>query len=204
MIREMETKDLKAVTRLHSEALKIGFLSTLGEDFLSIIYEGITVSDMGVVFVYEEDEKVVGFIAGSTDTQKLFREIYRRKLPRLAGNLAFKVVRQPGIIRNLMRSSRYPGMAGDSVPAELLSIAVYEDARGKGIGSALVAALVKYFKKKGMNTFKVSVDQRLEGADEFYERMGFELKDTIEIYGKKMNIYIYNMEKAALGENNFK
>ncbi len=200
MIRQMETRDMEAVTGLHSEALKIGFLSTLGEDFLSIIYEGITASDLGVIFVYEEDEKVAGFIAGSMDTQKLFREIYRRKLPRLAGNLAFKVVRQPGIIRNLMRSSRYPGMAGGSVAAELLSIAVYEDFRGRGIGSALVEALIKYFKERDLSMFKVSVDQRLEGADEFYERLGFELKDTIEIYGKKMSIYIYDLN--ALGENN--
>ena len=192
MIRQMETRDMEAVTRLHFEALKIGFLSTLGEDFLEIIYEGITASDMGVIFVYEEDEKVAGFIAGSMDTQKLFKEVYRRKLPRLAGNLAFKVIRQPGIVRNLMRSSRYPGMAGDSVPAELLSIAVVEDFRGKGIGSALVEALTKYFKEREVSTFKVSVDQRLEGADKFYEKLGFELTDTIDIYDKKMNIYIYD------------
>ena len=93
-------------------------------------------------------------------------------------------------------------MAGDTVPAELLSIAVVEDVRGKGIGSAMVEALVEYFKEREVSTFKVSVDQRLEGADEFYERLGFELKDTIDIYGKKMNIYIYNMEKAFLGESN--
>jgi ribosomal protein S18 acetylase RimI-like enzyme len=190
----METRDMGAVTGLHSEALKIGFLSTLGEDFLSIIYQGITASDLGVIFVYEDDEKVAGFIAGSTDTQNMFREIKRRKFPRLAGNLAGKVIRKPSIIKNLRRSLQYPEMAGDSVPAELLSIAVVENSRGKGIGSALVEALVKYFNEREVNTFKVSVDQRLDGADEFYERLGFELKDTIELYGKKMNIYIYKIE----------
>lgn len=198
MIRQMETRDMEAVTQLHSEALRIGFLSTLGEDFLGIIYEGITASDLGIIFVYEEDEKVTGYIAGSMDTQRLFREIYRRKLPRLAGNLAFKVVRQPGIIRNLVRSSRYPGMAGDSVPAELLSIAVVEDARGKGIGSALVEALIEYFRKHGVDRFKVSVDQRLPGVDKFYESLGFELSNTIDIYEKKMDIYVFDIGRREV------
>lgn len=195
MIREMEERDLKAVTGLHSEALKIGFLSTLGEDFLEIIYMGIMASELGVVFVYEKDGVVAGYISGSTDTEKLFKEIKRRKLPRLAGNLAFKVVRKPSIIKNLRRSSQYPDLAGKNVPAELLSIAVVKDARGKGIGSALVEALIEYFKAKKVSAFKVSVDQRLEGADEFYEALGFELEDTMDIYDKKMNIYIYRIEQ---------
>ena len=196
MIRQMEPGDMEAVTILHSKALKIGFLSTLGEDFLGIIYEGITTSDLGVIFVCEEDGKVAGFIAGSTDTKKMFKDIKRRKFTRLAGNLAGKVLRKPSIVKNLRRSLEYPEMAGDSVAAELLSIAVYEDFRGKGIGSALVEALVKYFKERGVSAFKVSVDQRLDGADEFYERLGFELRDSIEIYGKKMNIYIYKIETS--------
>jgi len=198
MIRKMESRDIASVSKLHSEALTIGFMSTLGEDFLGIIYEGVAASDQGVVYVSEEDSRVVGFVAGSTDTTRLFKEIYKKQLPRLAGNLAFKTLRKPAIIRNLMLSSRYPKLAGDFLPAELLSIAVSEDVRGKGIGTALVETLIEYFWKQGVDRFKVSVDQRLSGADKFYENLGFKLSDTIEIYDKKMDIYAYDIGRREV------
>ncbi|UCF08467.1 MAG: GNAT family N-acetyltransferase [Thermoplasmata archaeon] len=199
MIRQMEPKDVEAVSSIHSEALGIGFLSTLGEDFLSTIYEGIATSKLGVMLVYEEDSRVVGFVAGSTDTKKLFRDVYRKKLPYIAKKLVFKTLRRPDIIKNLLLSSQYPEMAGDPSKAELLAIAVHRDFRGAGIGRELVSALIDYFEGQGVSRFRVSVDRRLSGADAFYEKMGFELSDTVDIYDKKMDFYVYDLQAGKNG-----
>jgi hypothetical protein len=80
MLRKMEVKDAEAIAKIHVDALGIGFLSTLGEDFLKIVYEGITSSKFGIGFVYMEDSKIVGFISGSINTSKLLKGLYKKNL----------------------------------------------------------------------------------------------------------------------------
>jgi SAM-dependent methyltransferase/ribosomal protein S18 acetylase RimI-like enzyme len=194
MIRRMEARDAKTISKIHIDALGIGFLSTLGEGFLKTLYEGIARSRFGIGYVYVEDSQIIGFITGCEDVSKLLKEIYRKKLLKFGKTIFLKALRKPGIIRSIYQSFRYPDLTQTKVKAELLSIAVMEVYRDKGIGKELVEALIKHFKGIGISRFKVSVDQRLLGADEFYKALGFKLIGSMEIYNKKLDIYLYELD----------
>jgi SAM-dependent methyltransferase/ribosomal protein S18 acetylase RimI-like enzyme len=198
MIRRMEEKDAQAISKIHSEALKIGFLSTFGEDFLKALYEGIVQSEYGFGYVYFEDSEIVGFVSGTLDSSKLMKDIYRKKLLPLSRIIIHSTLRKPRILNNIIQSIRYPKLA-DHVSAELLSIAVTQEHRKKGVGKELVGALITHFDELGISKFSVSVDQRLAGADEFYKELGFKYTGKIEIYNRNQDIFSYNLgDKGSL------
>lgn len=198
MIRRMEEKDAQAVSKIHSEALKIGFLSTFGEDFLKTLYEGIVQSQYGFGYVYAEDSEMVGFISGTSDSSKLMKDIYRKKLLPLSRIIFRSTLRKPWILNDILQSIRYAKHA-DQVNTELLSIAVTQEHRKRGVGKELVDALINHFDELGISKFNVSVDQRLDGADEFYKELGFQYSGKIEIYKRNLDIYSYNLgDKLSL------
>ena len=55
-----------------------------------------------------------------------------------------------------------------------LAIAVVPNARGKGVGSALLGALLDGARAEGYGAISLSVDRNNAGAIELYERHGFE------------------------------
>ena len=55
-----------------------------------------------------------------------------------------------------------------------LAIAVVPNARGKGVGSALLEALLERARAEGYGAISLSVDRNNAGAIELYERHGFE------------------------------
>ena len=55
-----------------------------------------------------------------------------------------------------------------------LAIAVVPNARGKGVGSALLGALLDRARAEGYGAISLSVDRNNAGAIELYERHGFE------------------------------
>ena len=55
-----------------------------------------------------------------------------------------------------------------------LAIAVVPNARGKGVGSALLGALLDRARVEGYGAISLSVDRNNAGAIELYERHGFE------------------------------
>ncbi|HET7368446.1 MAG TPA: GNAT family N-acetyltransferase [Gaiella sp.] len=55
-----------------------------------------------------------------------------------------------------------------------LAIAVVPNARGKGVGSALLEALLERARTEGHDAISLSVDRNNAGAIELYERYGFE------------------------------
>ena len=54
-----------------------------------------------------------------------------------------------------------------------LAVAVVPNARGKGVGSALLAALLERARADGHEALSLSVDRHNEGAIALYEQVGF-------------------------------
>jgi GNAT superfamily N-acetyltransferase len=59
--------------------------------------------------------------------------------------------------------------------AELIALVVTGDARGEGVGSALVAETVRWARGRGLPKLWVRVSLWREGTPGFYERLGFRL-----------------------------
>ncbi len=64
----------------------------------------------------------------------------------------------------------------------IISIAVDEKYRRKGVGSRLVETAMKIFKKYNINKIKLEVRVKNSGARKFYRDMGFSEKEVLKNY----------------------
>ena len=78
----------------------------------------------------------------------------------------------------------------DLPDAELLSIAVAPEGRGKGIAKQLVDAGFEECRKRGIDKVKVLVAADNEAANKLYKKCGFEFKIQIDSHQTISNIYI--------------
>ena len=68
--------DALAIARLHAESIATGFLSTLGNNFLMRLYRDMARTPGSVVFVARnEEDSILGFVAGTIDTGKMYKRI---------------------------------------------------------------------------------------------------------------------------------
>ena len=175
MIRKGSEQDSGRIAAIHCREISSGFLSQLGPGFLARLYRFIAKSPHSFIFVSEEKGRVNGFIAGSTDSRRLYREfchalplsIFLALLARMA-DLNF--IRAALSIRKHMI-----GKAAGAQGAELLSIAVSREFQRKGIGCKLVRALSAEIKSRGRAECRVLVGKILGNA-RFYESAGFKLR----------------------------
>ena len=76
------------------------------------------------------------------------------------------------LVPPLRRDRRGYGFVDERTPE--LAIAVVPNARGKGVGAALLGALLDRARAEGYETISLSVDRNNAGAIGLYERYGFE------------------------------
>ena len=78
IIKKMDEKHIVEVSQIHSEALSGDLLPSLGNDFLRILYKGLLENNQNFSLVYLIENKVIGFVLGSKNTNKLFKEVIKR------------------------------------------------------------------------------------------------------------------------------
>jgi len=134
-VRPLEKRHAAAVAALHRLGIATGFLSSLGERFLRQMYAALPSAPAGFGCVWEEaDGRVLGFVACAETTGRLYKQALLRRGVLMAGALLPRCFR-PSVLRCLWETLRYPSDVGQNLPAaEVLSIAVTEEARGRGIG----------------------------------------------------------------------
>jgi ribosomal protein S18 acetylase RimI-like enzyme len=97
-----------------------------------------------------------------------------------------------GIMEVLTRGKE----AGNSpaVHAELLSIAIKKEFRGKGYAEGLYAELTNIFHSKGTGRFKIMVGESLVPANKFYKKMGARPVATMTMHkGRKSILYVHEI-----------
>ena len=185
-----------AAAELHASGIDTGFLSSLGRGFLKQIYQALPRCPAAFGYVFQENGRVLGFIACTESTGGLYKQALKRRLVPMLWALKWHVL-SPRKVRRMWQTLRYPAEVGQELPsAELLSIAVSGDARGKGVGKALTAAAVEEFRRRGVDRFRVAVGAANEPANAFYRRVGFEFALQRTHHGLPMNVYVFNMAKA--------
>jgi GNAT superfamily N-acetyltransferase len=66
--------------------------------------------------------------------------------------------------------------------AELIALVVTDDARGEGVGSALVAEAARWARARGLSKLWVRVSLWREGTPQFYESLGFKLHKQQRVF----------------------
>ena len=189
-IRQMTKRHARAVAGLHLTGIQSGFLTSLGPRFLRQLYAAIPSCPAGFGRVWQEpDGQVLGFIACTESTGRLYKQSFLRRgllmaLPLLRYMFRFSM------LKRMWETLRYPSETTDDLPAaEVLSIVVSDETRGKGVGKALMKAAMEEFVSRGIKQVRVAVGADNEVANKFYLRCGFELAMTREHHGLNMNIY---------------
>lgn len=191
-----DRQDYRQVAQLHVDCLNQGFLSTLGTDFLSLMYECIDEDPTATLLTCERDGEIVGFITSSGS----LRSVYIRMLGhtwRLIASIAPSLLSQRRLLR-VLEILRYGAVAtstGVSLPkAELLSLAVASEWRGTGCAEELYQRLVTTLAKAREPAFKIVVGAALAPAHRFYQRMGALPAAQIEVHaGEASTVYVHTI-----------
>jgi ribosomal protein S18 acetylase RimI-like enzyme len=171
--------DVDLVAALHASEIGEGFLSTLGHPFLARLYRRIVRTPRSFLLVADDDGRVVGFVAGSEDVGALYRTFL------LHDGAAAALRALPRIMRSARRvyeTLRYPAGDNDLPAAELLAIAVEPNARGRGIGHALVDAFTAELRRRHVAAARVVVAADNAGALRVYQASGFKPAVRIEVH----------------------
>ena len=178
---------------MHVRCLDKGFLATLVERFLSLMYEAMDRADGVTLITEERDDRVVGFITGGKGMGPIYKRMLRNPL-RLGLALAPALVR-PAKVRRILEILRYSGDANlpEGVPdAELLSLAVAPEARGSGVADRLYRKLEDDFQARGVDAFRIIVGDTLAPAHRFYKRMGAVPAREVEVHaGEASTVYVH-------------
>lgn len=182
----------QSVARLHIRNIDQGFLAALGENFLTLLYEAIEQEPTSLLLLAREGTEVVGFVAASTAG---LRPIMRRMLAhplRLGASLLPALVSPSKLARMIEVVSG--GSSAPAVPlprAELLSIAVDPEHRGRGHAQKLYESLCLQFIGRGEREFRVVVGDGLARAHRFYRQLGARPAATMEVHkGKSSTVYV--------------
>lgn len=148
MIRELRGEDVKTVSEMHFREINNSFLCSLGQEFLCELYEGILNSENVSSYVFEENSNVAGFVSGTVDYPLFFRSILTSKWRKLLPILVKRITLRPKVLLHSIETIFYSKKADVSAEAEVLSIVVRREHRGKKVGSRLFDHLLSELAKK--------------------------------------------------------
>lgn len=194
-IRLLKYEDVKKIAEFHKTYIEKGFISSLGERFLTVLYQSMNNSKYSFCLVYKEDDRFKGFVSGSVNIKKFYLEFILNHFLKIVIILFPKLLSIKFLIK-ILETLMYPTKKTNyKLPdAELLSIVVEQEFQGTGVSELLFLSLINEFKKRGINEFKVVVGDNLERAKRFYEKMGGVLASKIEVHkGEVSSVYVFKI-----------
>jgi ribosomal protein S18 acetylase RimI-like enzyme len=182
------------VAMLHIEGIKTGFISSLGLDFVTALYEAIAESEHAFGFVCtspDKPDKILGFVAFSSHLGSLYKSVLKKKGLRFTLILA-KKMSSFGRIKRVCETLLYPNKTDkmELPEPELLSIVIAPEARRMGIGSMLIDKGLEHCLSLGIEKVKVLVAGTNEPANCLYQKCGFEFVQQIDSHGVLSNLYV--------------
>ncbi|MGA2173005.1 MAG: GNAT family N-acetyltransferase [Sedimentisphaerales bacterium] len=181
----------RAVAELHISGIKTGFISSLGTEFVTALYEAIAKSTYGYGFVAVRAGKVVGFAAFATDLGGLYKSVILKNGLRFIFPLARKML-SPDAVRKALETLFYPARIKrmELPSAELLSIVIAEQARNKGLATTLIKMGFTEAARRGIQKLKIMSALDLKPSNKLYEKLGFECVGQIANHGVLSNVYV--------------
>lgn len=178
------------IAALHIDGIKTGFISSLGEKFVTALYQAIANDKSAFGAVAVQNERVVGFVAFTENIKSLYRSILLKKGFGFAVLLITRLL-SFARIKKIFETILYPGRTENKLPtAELLSIVVSADYRGKGLATRLITEGLSICRRRNIEKVKVLVAADNTPANSLYVKCGFEPEGQIDNHGVKSNIYV--------------
>lgn len=187
----LQKEHVREITALHVKGINTGFISSLGIDFVTVLYEAIAEDENSFGFAAAEDDKVIGFVAFSTNLSKLYKFVILKKGFRFGFILARRIL-SIQTVKKIWANIFYPKkMKRMNLPdAELLSIVIAPEGQGKGIAKQLIEKSFEECANRGIDKVKVLVAAANEPANKLYQKCGFELVTQLDSHGTSSNVYV--------------
>lgn len=189
-IRKATINDVDTIVKIHLDAFKGFFLTSLGAQFLKFYYSCFIKSNETVTVVAEENGVIYGFSASTKVCKGFNSRLIKSNL------FAFAILSLKMLFttpKSLLRLVKNLTKKGESVEddedyAELYSIGVSKAAQGKGVGKLLLAESERVMKAEGVQRVSLTTDfYNNEQAVGFYHSMGYEtLYEFITYPNRKM------------------
>lgn len=191
----MNLQHVPQVVQVHLDAFPGFFLSFLGKNFLSVLYTGILNDSSGIAYVFDDGQKILGFVAGTDNPKGFYKRILKRYWYRFGFALIFPILKNPQIIPRLLRAfhrDRAEDVHSDC--ATLMSIAVSRFAQNSGIGQQLLNAFLNEVQRRGVKRVNLTTDAvNNDKTNIFYLKHGFWLNNTFTTpEGRIMNEYMFD------------
>lgn len=196
----MEYRDLEAVVSVHLQCFKGFFLTYLGPRFLHLYYQCVCTDPAGISLVYTAEDRVVGFVVGSTNPRGFYTRILRRYWFKFAFLSVPALMRKPSIVRRLLGALYHPqkNPIGEDV-AGLYSIGVSPQTQGSGVGQKLVKSFIDQVKNTKCSKIFLTTDRENNvETNNFYSKIGFIIKrDFRTAEGRYMNEYWLELDDES-------
>ncbi|MFC7528301.1 GNAT family N-acetyltransferase [Actinoplanes sp. GCM10030250] len=203
MGRPFSRAQIAAVAHLHATEVAEGFLTSLGEPVLRLLYRHLTTSRLGVLYLAEHvpSGRPLGYICGSPDTSALFREFARRRWAAVIPLLLPRLLNPMRAFR-LLETLAYPGSADPALPAaEIINFVVVPSLRGRGVATKLYEHLMTWFSERGETAVKVVTGEQQQRAHGFYAKTGAVLHGQTSIHrGTQSRVYVQAISSLVKGE----
>lgn len=181
-IRKANVDDLDSVVKVHVISFPGFFLTKMGGRFLKEMYSAYVVHHSGVFFVALDDNKIVGFIAGTTSPDIFFAQLKRKRAFYFLMYSFPNLLRNPIFVFKKIFSAIY--YRGDK-PAELnngtllSSIGVIPDAQVKSVGKKLLKHFEDEAFSRGADFVYLTTDKlNNERVVQFYCNNGYIVEST--------------------------
>lgn len=175
--RKATLDDVDNIVKIHLDAFKGFFLTTLGHDFLRFYYSCFLKSHDTITIISEENGRVYGFAASTKQCKGFNYRLIKSHLfafSVLSLKMLFTTPKSLlRLVRNITKKAEI--VEDDEDYAELYSIGVSKDAQGKGIGKLLLIVSEAEMKLQGVSRLSLTTDYyNNEQAVGFYHAMGYQ------------------------------
>ncbi len=195
----MRYMDAERVAELHQAAMGNSLWAKLGRPFLTELYRGLVESPLFLGFVYEEDQHIGGFIAGSVNAGAMMRQVYRKRFLTLGATASLGLMRRPRVLRHLAQTARYFQASQDEefqIPAESLFCSFEPQLRGKRVSGHINKVLFDDLLARGHRHVKITTEVDNVGANRQLTSWGFVRRGEFDFYGKRMVRYVLDLEAS--------
>jgi len=196
----MYATDVSKVAYVHSQIFVDYFLTHLGQRFLECFYQQFVERSGNYGLVASYDEKIVGFVVGTTDSAELYRHFYRQNFVSLALILIGRFSADSFVRRSIMsrmvhmrlalqslvhrsqpRSTKEVSSTNSSAASSrLLSIGVLPEVQGYGIADKLAQHFCERLYLDNVSLVGLSVRMNNDRAIAFYEKTGWKRERVSE------------------------
>ena len=187
------------VVNLHILRFQNFFLTSLGNDFLNVLYAAILEQPGRIAYVaLDQNNRVIGFVVGVDNSSGLYLRIIRQNFLKFFRVSFLQILRRPSVLLHVLAvllHKKDTAMQNNGNTSLLMSLAVSEQSSSRGLGKALVSRFADNAKERNCGSVVLTTDAlNNDGVNAFYEKCGFHVSVQQMVHGRLMNTFVLSLK----------